>query len=169
MAALKIVKYGHAYLRMKSQKVDKIDDGIRKLVDDMFETMIEAEGIGLAAPQVAQAISLLVINKDHIGEGAEPEAYINPIIYNKEGESSMEEGCLSIPDIREDVKRAEIIKIKYTDINGIEHDEQMNGMLARVMQHEVDHLNGVLFIDKISPMKRKLLSKRLKNIASGND
>lgn len=169
MAVRKIVKYGHPYLRMKSQKVEKIDDEIRKLVEDMIETMIEAEGIGLAAPQVAQALSLLVINKDHIEEGAEPEAYINPAIYEEEGEDILEEGCLSIPDIREDVKRPETIRVKYTGIDGLEHDEPMSGMLARVMQHEVDHLNGVLFIDKISPMKRRLLSKRLKNIASGND
>lgn len=169
MAIRKIINYGHPYLRVKSQKVEKIDDEIRELIKDMIETMIDAEGIGLAAPQVAQTISLLVINTDHIEEGAEPEAFINPVIYDDEGESSMEEGCLSIPDIREDVKRPETIKIKYTDIDGLEHDEQMSGMLARVMQHEVDHLNGVLFIDKISPMKRRLLSKKLKNIASGNN
>ncbi len=168
MALRRIIKYGHPYLRVKSQRVEKIDDEIRNLVDDMIETMIEAEGIGLAAPQVAQTLSLLVINNTIIEEDAEPQAYINPTVYDEAGEIVMEEGCLSIPDIREDVKRPESVKVKYTDLDGEECDEQINGMLARVMLHEVDHLNGVLFIDKISPMKRKLLSKKLKKIASGD-
>jgi peptide deformylase len=92
--------------------------------------------------------------------------YINPVILAEEGTFSMEEGCLSIPDIREDVVRPEKIKIKYQDLDGLEHEEECSGMLARVLQHEVDHLNGVLFIDRISQIKRKLLSKKLKAIVA---
>jgi len=117
-------------------------------------------------PQIAESITLLVINSGLIEEDAPPKAYINPVILAEEGAFSMEEGCLSLPDIREDVVRHEKIKIKYQDMVGLEHEEECNGMLARVLQHEVDHLNGVLFIDRISQIKRKLLSKKLKAIVA---
>ena len=166
MALRYIVKYGHPALRMKANQIKTIDDSIRELAEDMIETMEVAEGIGLAAPQVAESITLLVINSGLIEEDAPPKAYINPVILAEEDTHSMEEGCLSIPDIREDVIRPEMITIKYQDLDGIQHEEECNGMLARVLQHEVDHLNGVLFVDRISQIKRKLLSKKLKAIAA---
>ena len=166
MALRYIVKYGHPVLRLKAREIKKIGDSIRDLAEDMIETMEAAEGIGLAAPQIAESITLLVINSVLIEEDAPPKAYINPVILSEEGDSNMEEGCLSIPDIREDVVRAEKIKIKYQDLDGLEHEEECSGMLARVLQHEVDHLNGVLFIDRISQIKRKLLSKKLKAIVA---
>ena len=166
MALRYIVKYGHPVLRLKAREIKKIGDSIRDLAEDMIETMEAAEGIGLAAPQIAEPITLLVINSGLIEEDAPSKAYINPVILAEEGTFNMEEGCLSIPDIREDVVRAEKIKIKYQDLDGLEHEEECSGMLARVLQHEVDHLNGVLFIDRISQIKRKLLSKKLKAIVA---
>ena len=166
MALRYIVKYGHPALRIKTRRIETINDSIRELAEDMIETMEVAEGIGLAAPQIAESMALLVINFGLIEEDAPPKVYINPVILAEEGTLSMEEGCLSIPDIREDVVRPEVINIQYQDLDGREHEEECSGMLARVLQHEVDHLNGVLFIDRISQIKRKLLSKKLKAIVA---
>jgi len=166
MALRYIVKYGHPALRMKARQIETISASIRELAEDMIETMEVAEGIGLAAPQIAESKTLLVINAGLIEEDAPAKVYINPVILAEAGSISMEEGCLSIPDIREDVIRPEMIKIKYLDLEGGQHEEEYNGMLARVLQHEVDHLNGLLFVDRISQIKRKLLSKKLKAIAT---
>lgn len=168
MAVREIIKYGHPVLRMKAKPVEKIDDTINILVEDMIDTMIAAEGIGLAATQVAELVSVCIVNMGLIKEGTSPKAFINPEILKVEGSCVMEEGCLSIPDIREKVTRPEKIRVKYLDLGGVAHEEDCDGMLARVLQHEIDHLNGVLFIDRISPMKRKLLSKKLKKIAEGS-
>ncbi|MFQ5640299.1 MAG: peptide deformylase [bacterium] len=165
MAIRKIVIYGSSVLRQKTSPVIEIDQTIRDLVEDMVETMIEAEGIGLAGPQVDECISLCVVNMGLIEDDVEAKAFINPVILSEEGTAVLEEGCLSIPEIREDVRRPEKIIVKYTDINGIEHQEKCDGLLARVLQHEIDHLNGVLFIDRIGPMKRKLLAKKLKRLS----
>lgn len=166
MALRYIVKYGHPALRMKARQIETISASIRELAEDMIETMELAEGIGLAAPQIAESKTLLVINAGLIEEDAPAKVYINPVILAEAGSISMEEGCLSIPDIREDVIRPEMIKIKYLDLEGGQHEEECNGMLARVLQHEVDHLNGLLFVDRISQIKRKLLSKKLKALAA---
>lgn len=169
MAVRKIVQYGNPILRRKTEKIDRVDDDLRDLAEDMVDTMFEAEGIGLAAPQVGESISMCVVNMGLIEEGAEPKAFVNPEIYETEGLERLEEGCLSIPDIREDIDRPTTIQLRYTDIKGIEHDERAEGMLARVLQHEIDHLDGVLFIDRLSPMRRKLLAKKLKRIAANGD
>ncbi len=166
MALRYIVKYGHPALRMKARQIETISASIRELAEAMLETMEVAEGIGLAAPQIAESKTLLVINAGLIEEDAPAKVYINPVILAEAGSISMEEGCLSIPDIREDVIRPEMIKIKYLDLEGGQHEEECNGMLARVLQHEVDHLNGLLFVDRISQIKRKLLSKKLKALAA---
>lgn len=166
MALRYIVKYGHPALRMKARQIETISASIRELAEDMIETMEVAEGIGLAAPQIAESKTLLVINAGLIEEDAPAKVYVNPVILAEAGSISMEEGCLSIPDIREDVIRPEMIKIKYLDLEGGQHEEECNGMLARVLQHEVDHLNGLLFVDRISQIKRKLLSKKLKALAA---
>ncbi len=164
MPTLRIIHYGNPILRKKAEKVESIDDDVRQLVDDMVETMHVGEGIGLAATQVARSVSLFVIDLGLLEEGGKPVAIINPEIIAKEGESVVEEGCLSFPDIRFDVKRPETIRVTYMDLDGNEHEEQFGGLKARVFQHEIDHLNGVLFIDRIGPMKRKLLQKQLKSI-----
>ncbi|MCG8608585.1 peptide deformylase, partial [bacterium] len=104
-------------------------------------------------------------NQGLIEDDSPTKAYLNPVILQSEGTSIMEEGCLSIPDIREDVGRPESIRLRYMNMDGVEQEEECDGMLARVLQHEIDHLNGVLFIDRISPIRRKLLSKKLKKIS----
>lgn len=165
MEKLRVIKYGNPILRMKADRIEKIDDSIRELVDDMILTMQWDAGIGLAAPQVGRSIALLVVDHSLIYEDGVPTAYINPEIVASEGESVMEEGCLSIPDIREEVKRPEIITLRYQNVAGKLKEERLDGLLARVLQHEIDHLNGVLFIDKVSPLKKQLLKKDLKTIA----
>jgi peptide deformylase len=166
MAAREIVTYGHPILRMKAQPVKKIDGAIQQLVDDMIDTMYAADGIGLAAPQVGKSISVCIVNMGLMVEGEAPKAFINPEILDEQGVFTMEEGCLSIPEIRDEVTRAENIRVRYRDIDGVEHEEEVGEMLARVLQHEIDHLNGVLFIDRLTPIRRKLLAKRLKAIAA---
>ena len=166
MAVRNIIKYGHPVLRIKTEPINEVDDSIRELVDDMIETMYAADGIGLAAPQVGVSIALSVVDLGRIEEGALPKAFINPVILHHEGSIVMEEGCLSIPDIQEEVTRPEVIQVKYQDIYGEEHEETYDGLLARVLQHEVDHLDGILFVDRISPIRRKLLSKKLKKLAA---
>ncbi len=166
MSELRVIKYGNPILRMKAKKIENIDDNIRQLADSMIEIMREAEGIGLAAPQVAQSLSILVVDRSLIEENGEPTAYVNPEILETEGESTLEEGCLSLPDIREDVKRPEIITLRYQNISGEMFEKRIDELLARVLQHEIDHLNGVLFVDRISSLKKQMLKKKLKQIAA---
>ena len=165
MNKFRIIKYGNPILRMKARKIDKIDRRIRKLVDDMILTMQVDCGIGLAAPQVAEPIALLVVDHSLIFEDGKPTAYINPEILDSEGELVFEEGCLSVPEIHEEVKRPEIISLRYQTIDGETKEERFDGMLSRVLQHEIDHLNGVLFVDRISALKKQLLKKELKAIS----
>ncbi len=165
MEKLRIIKYGNPILRMKARKVDKIDHRIQKLVDDMILTMQVDGGIGLAAPQVAESLALLVVDHSLISEDGKPTAYINPAILASEGEIVLEEGCLSVPEIREEVKRPEIITLRYQNLDGETREERVDGLLSRVLQHEIDHLNGVLFIDRISALKKQLLKKELKAIS----
>lgn len=165
MNKLRIIKYGNPILRMKARKVDKIGRRIQKLVADMILTMQVDCGIGLAAPQVAESIALLVVDNSLIYEDGIPTAYINPEIIAAEGESLLEEGCLSVPEIHEEVKRPEIITLRHQTIQGETKEEKFDGLLARVLQHEIDHLNGVLFVDRISALKKQLLKKELKAIS----
>lgn len=165
MEKLRIIKYGNPILRMKARRVDKIDNRIRKLVDGMILTMQVDGGIGLAAPQVAESLALLVIDHGLIFEDGAPTAYINPEILAAEGESVLEEGCLSVPEIREEVKRPDIITLRYQNLIGETKEERLDGLLSRVLQHEIDHLNGVLFVDRISALKKQLLKKDLKAIS----
>ncbi|MDZ7331116.1 MAG: peptide deformylase [candidate division KSB1 bacterium] len=165
MEKLRIIKYGNPILRMKAKKVEKIDPWIEKLIENMILTMQVEGGIGLAAPQVAESIALLVVDHSLIFEDGKPTAYINPVILAAEGESVLEEGCLSIPEIRAEVKRPEKIRLRYQTVDGANHEDDFDGLLARVLQHEIDHLNGVLFIDRISPLKKQMLKKELKAIA----
>jgi len=167
MAVLPIVQYGHPSLRTKAARIEQITDEVKALIEDMIDTMQAAEGIGLAANQVDRPIALCVVDLGLIEEGAAPKPFINPRILEEQGATTMEEGCLSIPGIREDVTRPETIRVSYQTAEGETEETRCGGMLARVLQHEIDHLNGVLFIDRLSPTRRKLLSKRLKRIAEG--
>lgn len=164
MAVLPIIKVGHPTLRKVAKRVEKFDEILQKVVDDLIETMRVNEGIGLAAPQVNIAERFFVIDKKLINEDWEAQAYINPEILSTDGLEKVEEGCLSIPGVRLDVVRPFSINVRYQNTEGETIDEQMEDLLARVFQHENDHLNGVLFIDKINDFQRKLIEPRLREI-----
>jgi peptide deformylase len=161
MALRDIIILPDKRLRSVSKPVVGIDREIRTLVDDMFETMYKAPGIGLAAIQVAVPARVVVMDFAKREEKSEPRVFINPEITWKSDEiSRYEEGCLSIPDIHEDVERPARVKLKYLDLDGQPHETDADGLFATVIQHEVDHLNGVLFIDHISKLKRDRIIKK---------
>lgn len=166
-----IVMYGDSVLRKRAQDIE-VGSDVKSLVDDMFETMYAASGIGLAAPQIGKSIRLFVVDgsplDDEPGMEDFKKVFINAeIIEEDEEHNEMEEGCLSIPNIREKVTRPETIRIKYFDENWNEHDEEYDGMKARIIQHEYDHIEGVLFIDYLTPLKKRLLKGKLNNISKG--
>lgn len=166
MAFLNIVTYGHPTLTKKALPVSEIDDALVALARDMVDTMHRAPGIGLAAPQVDVSRRLIVID---LSVGERPEDLImmvNPVIVEKEGRAVMEEGCLSVPDIRDKVVRPADILVRGLDLNGREVEVYAKGLLARVFCHEVDHLDGRLFIDNLSPLKRQLAARKLRKLAS---
>ncbi|MDG1780604.1 MAG: peptide deformylase [Flavobacteriales bacterium] len=174
---LSIVAYGDPVLRKKAEDISEDYPKLDKLIENMFETMYEARGVGLAAPQVGLPIRLFIVDATPFAEGedAEPAAegfkrvFINPIIFEETGEEwPFEEGCLSIPNIREEVKRKSNLKIEYYDENWELYEEELDGVLARVVQHEYDHIEGVLFTDKLSPLRRTLLKGKLADITKGN-
>ena len=165
--------YGHPVLRNTSEPVDVDDPMLEQLVSDMFETMYASEGVGLAAPQIGQNIRLVVIDADPLAESF-PECadrrfeLINPEIEVLEGDTiSRAEGCLSLPGLSENVPRVEHIRLSWTDLKGERHTEEISGFLARVVQHECDHLDGHLYIDHISPIRKQLIKSKLRNIIEG--
>ena len=159
MAKLAILEFPDPRLRKKAAPVAAVDDQLRTLIDDMFETMYAAPGIGLAATQVDVHKRLLVA--DVSPNGDDPHALINPVILEKDGVQVSEEGCLSVPGYYEEVERAEHIRVRYLDRNGAEVEAEMEGLLAVCVQHEMDHLDGKLFVDYISETKRSRIRKRL--------
>ena len=165
--------YGQPVLRKVAEDIPLDYPNLQKLISDMFETMFHADGVGLAAPQIGLAIRVVTIGLDVLSDDY-PEfkdfkkAYINPHIIETAGEEvSMEEGCLSLPGIHESVKRPSKIRVTYLDEQLQPHDEWVEGYLARVMQHEFDHLDGHVFVEKISPIRRQLLKSKLTNLAKG--
>jgi peptide deformylase len=157
-------------LRAKSEPVKAIDAEVRKLVDDMFETMYAAPGIGLAAIQIGVPTRVVTMDLAAKEESPQPQVFINPEIVGSSPEKSVyEEGCLSIPEYYEEVERPEKIKVKYLDLDGKEHELEADGLLATCLQHEIDHLNGVLFIDHISKLKRDMVMKKFKKAAKKGD
>ena len=159
MAKLEILHYPDKRLRKVAEPVDVVDDSIRSLVDDMFETMYAAPGIGLAATQVD--VHKRVIVMDLSVEKNEPRCFINPQITKSEGVEQTEEGCLSVPDIFETVERAERIVVKALDKDGKEFTLEADGLLAVCIQHEMDHLQGNLFVDYLSPLKQLRVKKKI--------
>jgi peptide deformylase len=148
-------------LRQVSKPVAKIDAAIRKLVEDMFETMYAAPGIGLAAIQIGEPKRVVTMDLAKKDEPKQPQVFINPELIAKSGDKSThEEGCLSIPEYYEEVERPAEVKVRYLDLDGNEHEVQAHGLLATCLQHEIDHLNGVLFIDHISKLKRDRVIKK---------
>jgi peptide deformylase len=161
MASRDIIVLPDKRLRLKSKPVTGIDGATRKLVEDMFETMYQAPGIGLAAIQVGVPLRLVVMDLSKKENEAEPRVFVNPEIVSPSEEKSIyEEGCLSIPDVHEDVERPARVKVKYLDLDGKAHEEDAEGLFATCIQHEVDHLNGVLFIDHLSKLKRDRIIKK---------
>lgn len=166
MAIRPIRKYGDPILRKKAAPLAAFDEPLQHLAADMIETMQAAQGIGLAATQIGLPQALCVVDIGLIKEGEPPQVFVNPVILREDGkEQSYEEGCLSIPEVTEEVPRRERILVRYQDLTGDSHEQECDGMLARVLQHEIDHLNGILFIDRISAVRRSLLKKKLKAIA----
>lgn len=159
MALLDILHYPDERLRNRAKPVAVVDDSIRKLVDDMFETMYHAPGIGLAAIQVNVAKRVIVV--DVTKDKTQPMAFINPEILAKDGIETHEEGCLSVPGFYEEVQRAEHIKVRALDRNGNPFEIETGDLLAICIQHEIDHLDGKLFVDYLSPLKRNRIKKKL--------
>jgi len=170
MALRDIIILPDKRLRLVADPVARIGDDIRQLVGDMFDTMYEAPGIGLAAIQVGVAARVVVMDLSKRETAAEPKVFINPeITWSSEEKSLYEEGCLSIPDIHEDVERPARVRVKYLDLDGRLVEEDAGGLFATCIQHEIDHLNGVLFIDHISKLKRDRIVKKFGKAAKRSD
>jgi len=166
-----ILVYGNTVLKKRASEIEEGSD-VKELAADMFETMKSASGIGLAAPQIGKSHRLFIIDTSQMEDeeiGDYKMIFVNPEIIEEWGEEwDFEEGCLSIPTIREDVSRLDSVHIRWFDENWDQHEEEFNGMIARIIQHEYDHLNGVLFTDHITSLKRRLLKGKLSNISKGN-
>ncbi len=161
-------------LKEKAQPVGQVDDAVRKLIDDMFETMYAAEGVGLAAPQVGILQRIVVIDASPRQEDQKPLALVDPVILNPRGEVTWNEGCLSVPGENEEVDRAEFVTVKALDRDGRRIEiADATGLLAVALQHETDHLDGTLFVDHLSSLKREVIRRRMKRlkqeIAEGKD
>ena len=169
MSVLPIYVYNHPVLRKKAKPVRSLTTELSTFVEDMFETMHKAGGIGLAANQVGSTQRVIVIDLSG-GEDTKEEkplALVNPEVIQAEGVETMEEGCLSIPGLRDEVERPDHIRVRFKDIEFKDQELDATGLLARVLQHEIDHINGVLFIDHLNIVKRKLLRGRLNKIRKG--
>lgn len=177
---LPIIAYGDPVLRKKATPISSDYPGLDELIENMFETMYGASGVGLAAPQIGKSIRLFVVDATPFSDDEDlteaeqsrlksfKKAFINPEIIEETGDEwAFNEGCLSIPGVNEDVFRCSNIKIKYQDADFIEHVEEFDGLLARVIQHEYDHIEGVLFTDKLSSLKKRIIKNKLGNISKG--
>ncbi|MEM1405187.1 MAG: peptide deformylase [Bacteroidota bacterium] len=166
-----IVVYGDPVLKKKARNIEQGELDVKQLSTDMFETMESARGIGLAAPQIGKSIRMFVVDGRPLEEEEMEnfvKVFINPQIVEETGEEwPFEEGCLSIPNIREEVTRNAKLKINYFDVDWNEHTEEYDGMKARIIQHEYDHIEGVLFTDHLTPFKRRMLKGKLQNISKG--
>ena len=166
MALLPILRYPDPRLHKKATEVDAVDDGIRKLVADMAETMYEAPGIGLAAIQIGEPVRLVTMDLAKKDDEKAPQVFINPeITWSSDDINVHEEGCLSIPEYYEEVERPAKVRVKYLDLDGRLQEVEADGLLATCLQHEIDHLNGVLFIDHLSKLKRDRVIKKYTKIA----
>ncbi len=164
MAVLEIRKYPDEILKTKSSEITDIDGNVQKLIDDMIETMYKSKGIGLAAPQVGVSKRLIIVDISPREEKDSLIVMINPQIVSTEGEVLSEEGCLSLPGFITRLKRSEKIFVKGIDRKGKDIEIETNGLLGRAIQHEIDHLDGILLIDRISPLKRELFRKKYQKI-----
>ncbi len=169
MAKLRLYEYPHPILKQKASKVGAVDDEIRKLLDDMLETMYASNGCGLAAPQIGVSKRIVVIDIAHEGEEPAPIYMVDPeIVWSSEETEVCEEGCLSVPGQRAEVERSASVRIKYLDYQGNDKELLAEDFLAVAAQHELDHLDGILYIDKISRLKRQMLLKKLEKFRKDN-
>ncbi|MBS1833311.1 MAG: peptide deformylase [Acidobacteria bacterium] len=167
---LKVVKYGDPVLEQKTEPVTEFGTPeLQKLIDDMFDTMYAAKGVGLAAPQIGVSKQVTVIDISAGEEGGEKLVLINPEIVERSGSQLGEEGCLSIPGFREDVKRAMRVKVKAQDVKGDTQELDAEELLSRAMQHEIDHLHGVLFLSHLSPLKRDLIRRKIRKLQKAGE
>lgn len=171
---LPIVAYGSNVLRSQCKEIDSSYSNLDQLIENMFETMYAASGVGLAAPQINKSIRLFIVDTSPFKDDESPDhevckkIFINPKVTSLTGESwSFSEGCLSIPEVREDVKRLSEITIEYFDKDFNKHKETYDGLNARVILHEYDHIEGILFVDKISPLRKRMIKGKLKDISNG--
>jgi len=167
MALLEILQPPHPILKTRAQPVEGIDAGVRRLIDDMFETMYQAPGIGLAAPQVGVGKRLVVIDVAE-GEERRPTTLVNPeILWRSDELTTAEEGCLSLPSQFAEVTRPAAVRVRYRDADWAEHEVEADGLLARCLQHEIDHLDGILFVDHLSTLRRNMILRRLAKARRG--
>ena len=170
MALRDIIILPDKRLRQKSEPVKAVDAEVRTLVDDMFETMYKAPGVGLAAIQVGVPRRVVTVDTDKKDEPKQPQVFINPeIVWSSEEKGTYEEGCLSIPEYYEEVERPSEVKVRFMGLDGTTQEVAANGLLATVLQHEIDHINGVLFIDHISKLKRDRVIKKFAKAAKRAD
>lgn len=167
MAKLTILEFPDPRLRTRAKPVEQVDDGLRRLIDDMFETMYDAPGIGLAATQVDVHRRLLVLDVSE--DKSRPMVFINPEILESRGVQTCQEGCLSLPGVYADVKRAEHIRVRALDRDGQTFELEAEGLLAVCIQHEIDHLEGKVFTDHLSPIKREMVKKKLEKLRRGRN
>lgn len=173
MSILPIVTYNDPVLRKKTDPIIELTPSISELIDNMIETMYNSDGVGLAAPQIGKSLKLFVVDGDPVLEDEEEKygvmVFINPEIVEKKGKKiPMDEGCLSIPDVREKVFRPETIVIRYKDRNLKEQEQEFSGWMSRIIQHEFDHLKGILFIDYLSSFRKRMVKSDLEDIDLGN-
>lgn len=168
MANLGITKYGNPVLRKVAEPVTEINDEIRKIVNDMLDTMYASEGVGIAAPQIGISKRIIIVDVNPNEASVKPLILINPEIVEASGEIKEQEGCLSIPDIRSEVKRYERVVVEGLDLDGKKIRVEGTDLLARALQHEIDHINGKLFIDHLSKLKQQLLKNQLRKIEQGD-
>src|SRR5579871_1018776 len=170
MARRDIIILPDKRLRLVSEPTKASDPDLRALIEDMFETMYEAPGIGLAAIQIGVPKRVVVMDLAKKDDPKEPRVFVNPeVTWRSEEKSTYEEGCLSIPEFYEEVERPAVVRVKYLDENGVAQELEASGLLATCLQHEIDHLNGVLFIDHISKLKRDMVVKKFTKAAKRGD
>jgi len=162
MSIRKIFQYPDPVLRQETAAIDQFDDKLKALADDMAETMYDAPGIGLAAPQIGESVKLIVVDTSKQEDGRDFMALVNPEIVEHQGSQLDEEGCLSVPELTSNVQRFKKIKVTYHDLDGQPQELNVEDRFAVVLQHEIDHLNGILFLDHLSPLKRSLYKKKVK-------
>jgi peptide deformylase len=165
-----IVLYGDPVLQKRGKNIEQGEIDVKQLANDMFETMYQASGVGLAAPQIGKSLRMFVIDSGPMEEGEEPfkQVFINPEIMTAEGkEWAFEEGCLSFPGIRTDIYRKEKLTIRYFDEHWEKHEDTLEGMVARIVLHEYDHIEGIVFTDYLKGLKKRMMQSKLNNISKG--